>query len=80
MTIQPVCSWLLSVLEQEGLGVGWMDCLADSSPLLTPKGSQTQLRVGRDLLNGNNADGKHQTGCACASHTDYLCVSSRVVE
>lgn len=62
VTIQPICSWLLSVLEQESLGVGWMDCLADSSPLLTPKGSQTQLRVGRDLLDGNNADRKHQTG------------------
>lgn len=35
---------------------------ADSSPPLTPKGSQTQLGVGRDLLGGNNADGKHQTG------------------
>lgn len=62
MTIQPVCSWLLGVLEQEGSGVGWMDCLPDSSPLLTPKGSQTRPRVGRDLLDGNNAEWKHQTG------------------
>lgn len=39
-----------------------MDCLADSSPLLTLQGSQTQLRVGRNLLDGNNAEGEHETG------------------
>lgn len=79
VTIQAVCSCLLSVLEQEGLGVGWRDCLADSSPLLTSKGSQTQLRVGRDLLGGNNVDGNHQTGGYIHfAVTIYL--SSRVVK
>lgn len=75
VTIRPVCSCLPSVLEQESLGTGWMNCLGDSSPLLTPKGSRTQLRVGRDLLAGNNTEGEYQTGWALASlavHTVYL--------
>lgn len=49
-------------LNKRAWGVGWMDCLADSSPLLTLQGSQTQLRVGRNLLHGNNANEKHETG------------------
>lgn len=78
MTIRPVCSWLLSVLEQESLGTGWMNCLDDSSPLATPKGSRTQLRVGRDLLDGNNTEGKHQRDWTWL--TVRGCVSSGILE